>query len=220
MGWEVSYNCNPTTPSFKYHIMRTAAMILIAGMAVVASTAGCHSTSKMYSTETAPNIDFARYKTYAYFPTKDTAYTKMLNKRKVESALAAEVIKQLAKKGMVLDTVNPDCLFTYTLIMHRKYEIDQEKEVEYSPQVYDPMYGQQGYVYVFSSDNRPVVYNGKMNIDTLREGSLVIDMIDRKDHAIVWRTAAQATRPESNLSTLQETLRIIIPEMFKKLPRK
>jgi Domain of unknown function (DUF4136) len=182
--------------------------------------AGCHSTSKMYNSETSPGIDFSQYKTYAYLPTHDTAYTKMVNKKKLEHALATEVVKQLTKRGMTLDTLHPDCLFTYTLVMKRKYEIDQEKDVVYSPQVYDPGYGSQGYVYYFSSDNRPAVYNGKMNIDTLREGSLVIDMIDRKENKVIWRASAQATREQSSIPSLQETVKIIVPEMFSKFPKR
>lgn len=181
---------------------------------------GCSPASKTYNSETTPGIDFKAYKTYAWLPTKDTAYSKIVNKRKFERALAKEVINQLTKRGMTLDTLHPDCLFTYSLIMSRKYEIDQEKEVEYSPQVYAPDYGTQGYVYYFSADNRPVVYNGKMNITTFREGSLVIDMVDTKDKKVVWRASAQAKRDEAYLPSLQETLKIIVPEMFGKFPKK
>ena len=57
---------------------------------------------------------------------------------------------------------------------------------------------------MFSSDNRPAVYNGKMNIDTLREGSFIIDMIDPKEGKVVWRSTGQAEK-KSHISSLPKT---------------
>src|SRR5258708_9860071 len=91
-------------------------------MATVFVLAACNTSSNLYQSEKTKGVDFKKYKTYAWLATKDTAYTKLANKKNVERALATEVIKQLSERGMVLDTLNPDCLFPYTLVMNKTYE--------------------------------------------------------------------------------------------------
>ena len=120
---------------------------------------------------------------------------------------------------MKRDTANPDCIFTYKLILNRKYTVNQSQEVVYSPQYYNGFYQDQQIV-VFSSDNRPAVYNGKMNVDTLREGSIVIDMIDPKQNKVVWRAHGAGERKETYRQPPKELIDEIVKELFKKYPRK
>ena len=109
----------------------------------------------------------------------------------------------------------PMPLFTYKLIVNRKYEVNQDKEVVYNPQVFTPAFDNDARIYTFSSDNRPVTYAGKLNVDTLREGSLVIDMIDTKKGDVIWRSAMQGTTPETYQQPSREGVDAIIHEMFK-----
>jgi Domain of unknown function (DUF4136) len=176
-------------------------------------------------------------------PTTDTLYGKMIDRSKFVPVLAHEARTQIEKKGLRLDTANPHCLFTYHLVMNRKYDASSEKEVVYKPQVYSsasvPTYNTYSSgsgisggtymrggtapgddIYYFSSDNRPYSFDGKIQIDTLREGSMVIDMIDTKSRRVIWRSVAQGTRQESQKLPPEEAVKLYIPEMLKKLPRK
>nr|MCU0389005.1 DUF4136 domain-containing protein [Chitinophagaceae bacterium] len=72
----------------------------------------------------------------------------------------------------------------------------------------------------FSSDNRPYSYTGALHIDTLREGSMVIDMIDAKTRKVVWRSTAQGKKYEDEKLSPEKAAGVYIPAMLKKLPRK
>ncbi|HET7897544.1 MAG TPA: DUF4136 domain-containing protein, partial [Flavisolibacter sp.] len=152
-------------------------------------------------------------------PTSDTSYTRVFDKKRLEALMSAAAIKELSKKGMQLDTANPDCFFTYKLIVNRNYEVSQEQKVEYNPNVYTPAFDNDARIYTFSSDNRPVTYAGRLSIDTLREGSLVIDMIDRKQGNVVWRSSAQDKTQETFRQPTPERVNEIIHKMFKKFPK-
>ena len=202
---------------------------------------GCSSSAVNYTSEKAMDKGYNVYKTYAFLPTNDTNYSKLLNRQQLVPLLVTEASQILEKKGLKLDTLHPDCLFTYQLVMRRKFEANSEQEVVYNAQVMNvaavPMYGPGGSgisgsstmrsgtapgsdVYYFSSDNRPYTYNGKMQIDTLREGSMVIDMIDAKTKKIIWRSIAEGKNQESGRLPLDQAVKTILPAMMKKLPRK
>jgi hypothetical protein len=125
-------------------------------------------------------------------------------------------------------------------LVKQTFSTSADKEVVYNPQVYNSanlpptgMYGGSGYIpntpsiygpntniYYFSSDNRPVTYQGKMTLDTLREGSMVIDMIDAKSKKIIWRSIAQSKHAESERIKDEKQVEAVLAEMLKKLPKK
>jgi hypothetical protein len=193
---------------------------LLATIIIAAFVYSCSAPSDLYKTENLASTGYSAYKTYAFIPTKDTAYTKMFDKKRLESLMSAAAIRELSKKGMRLDTAKPDCFFTYKLIVNRQYKVDQQQDVVYNPNVFTPAFDNDAKVYTFSSDNRPVTYAGKYNIDTLREGSLVIDMIDTKLSKVIWRSTAQGEKKETFQQPTEGTVNVIIHEMFKKFPRK
>jgi len=179
-------------------------------------------TANLYNAEKTKGVDFKKYKTYAWLATKDTAYTKLESKKKVESALAAAVKKQLTLRGMILDTVNPDCLFTYKLVLNKTYTLGQEPPPVYAPQSnpgalpgqYDMYY----YVPASTAYYNPDLYQGSMKVTTFRDGSLVIDMIDKKDKKIIWRSSAQGKVDEKDRQGVRPTVNEMVPIMFKKFP--
>jgi hypothetical protein len=201
----------------------------------------CGKPSVLYSSEKMSEKSFSEYKTYAFIPTTDTQYAKMINRQVLVPAMVKEARAVIEKKGLKLDTTNPDCLFTYHLVMNRKYEANQEKFTGYNAQTYNPatipMYQTSnsaisGGTYMrtstdpyanvayFSSDNRPYSYTGALHIDTLREGSMVIDMIDAKTRKVVWRSTAQGKKYEDEKLSPEKAAGVYIPAMLKKLPRK
>ena len=194
----------------------------------IVSLAGCYSPApNIYKSEKTQEVDFKNYKTFAWFHTKDTAYTKMAEKAKVEKALAYAVRQQLESRGMVMDTVNPDCLFTYALVLNQTYQVGQGAPDVYTPQYntgpapgqynmyyYQPYNQPQAYIYDANS------YGGSLQVTTFRDGSLVIDMIDRKENKIIWRTSAQGKVDEKAAKGVRPTINEIVPIMFKKFPVK
>src|SRR5215467_3830510 len=97
---------------------------------------GCYGSGNIYQSEKTKDVDFKKYKTYAWSPTKDTAYTKFFDKARVERTLATSVIAELTKRGMTLDTLHPDCLFTYTLVMNKSYQVGDKPPEVYNVHAY------------------------------------------------------------------------------------
>lgn len=192
--------------------------------AIFALTACYSPTANLYNAEKIKGVDYNNYKTYAWLATKDTAYTKLASKKTVESALAAAVRQQLTDRGMVLDTVSPDCLFTYTLVLNKTYQYGQEPPPVYAPQSNaGPLPGQYNmYYYVPASTAyyNPDLYQGSMKVTTFRDGTLVIDMIDRKENKIIWRSSAEGKVKEKDRQGVRPTVKEIVPIMFKKFPLK
>ena len=198
---------------------------LLAGIRIIVSAFcavliySCSSTSDLYKSEKLSDNNFKNYKTYAFIPTNDTAYTKMIDRKPFERMLGIAVKAELDKRGMHLDTANPDCLFTYTLKMNRNYEVSQGQYMEYKPEVYQPAFDNHARIYTFSSENKPVVYAGNLSVDTLREGSMLIDMIDIKENKVIWRSTAEGKRPETYQQPSQAAVDKIVKTMFKTFPK-
>jgi hypothetical protein len=186
---------------------------------VVACISSCAKPEFLYESEKLSPNGYAQYKTYAFQPTTDTAFTKMFDKQNLQKLMSTAAIRELSKKGMTLDTSHPDCFFTYHLIVNRTYEGSQQQHVEYNPNVYTPAFDNDAKIYVFSSDNKPVVYAGKMYIDTLREGSIVIDMIDPKSGAVVWRSSMQGKTQETFQQPTEAGVNEVMHYLFKKFPK-
>ena len=199
--------------------MKNNYLVFIA-LAVVL-TACTTSSNISYQSEKTKETDYSKYKTYAWLPTaSDSGYTKILDKATVEKALAVNVSEQLNKRGMVLDTANPDCLFTYTLVMKKTYDVGQAPADVTNFQQYAPLYPNQANVYYYQPYYGTPTYSGKIAVTTFRDGSLVIDMVDRKDKKVIWRTSAEGRVREDQREGARATIKEIIPQMFKKFPVK
>lgn len=219
--------------------------------------AACAAPAIKITSEEMLDKGYGSYKTYAFIPTTDTMYGKMLNRAVFVPALIKEATEQLEKRGFKLDTLHPDVLFTYHLVLARNYDASAEQKVVYNQQVSSAasmptsMYGYgygtgtypgitigggsggvygsntmrtgtapgSGY-YSFSSDNRPYSYQGKIAIDTLREGTLVIDMFDAASKRVAWRCVAEGTKKETEKLPPDVAVKTYLPMMMKKLPRK
>jgi Domain of unknown function (DUF4136) len=178
--------------------------------------------SNIYKSEATKGVDFKNYKTFAWLASKDTSYTKLASKQAVEKFLAAAVYQQLIQRGMTFDSLNPDCLFTYNLILNKTYNVGDQPNPVYAPQS-DPgaLPGQYNMYYYVPSQNynyQPAMYGGGLQVTTFRDGSLVIDMIDRKDDKIIWRSTASGKVEEKDRKGVKPTINEIVPPMFKKFP--
>lgn len=183
----------------------------------------CYSPTKnIYQSEKTPGVDFKNYKTYAWLPTKDTSFTKLASKKNVELALAQAVSQQLNMRGMQFDSLTPDCLFTYSLVLTKTYQVGQEPPPVYAPQsnagALPGQYNMYYYVPASTAYYNPELYQGSMKVTTFRDGTLVIDMIDRKTNKIIWRTDAQGKVEEKDRKGVRPTINEIVPIMFKKFP--
>ena len=200
--------------------MKRTSLLICASMIVLVA---CYSpTANLYQSEKTPGVEFKSYKTYAWLPTKDTSFTKLASRTTVESALAQAVSQQLNARGMQFDSLTPDCLFTYSLILTKTYEVRPAPPPVYAPNsnagALPGQYNMYYYVPASTAYYNPDLYEGSMKVATFRDGTLVIDMIDRKTNKIVWRTSAQGKVNEKDRQGVRPTINEVVPAMFKKFP--
>jgi hypothetical protein len=74
------------------------------------------------------------------------------------------------------------------------------------------------YVPASTANYDPALYQGSLKVSTFRDGTLVIDMLDRKENKIVWRSSAQGQVNEKERKGVRLTVNQIVPVMFKKFP--
>jgi hypothetical protein len=180
----------------------------------------CAPGPQAYSSEAKLGVDFTKYKTYAFLPTNDTAYARVIDRKQLVEALTEQAFRVLGEKGMVYDTANPDCLFRYHLVLKKEYETQRDQQIVYNPYIETMNTPNQAKIYYFSSDNRPEVYNGNAQLGTFRNGTMVIDMIDRKSNEVIWRSTATSRKAEADVADLKETVLVALPNMFHKFPVK
>jgi Domain of unknown function (DUF4136) len=196
-----------------------------ASIIVFSLTACFPASNNVYQSEASKGVDFKNYKTYAFLAAKeDTSYNKLASRKAVESSLASAVTKQLALRGMTMDSLHPDCLFTYSLVLIKTYQVgDNPPPVYANTPNTGPDPGQYNMYYWYPSSTLNYdqnQYTGGLQVNTFRDGTLLIDMIDRKENKIIWRTSAQGSVNEKDRQGVRPTINQIVPVMFKKFPVK
>jgi len=125
---------------------------------------------------------------------------------------------------MKFDSLTPDCLFTYSLVLTKTYQVGETPPPVYAPNsnagALPGQYNMYYYVPASTAYYNPDLYQGSMKVTTFRDGTLLIDMIDRKTNKIVWRTNAQGKVDEKDRKGVRPTINEIVPAMFKKFPIK
>lgn len=116
-------------------------------------------------------------------------YDNSLNRKRIMKAVES----QLRGRGYKKDTINPDLLVKIHILIKSK------KEVRSYPGVPRYRYWQD--------------YN--VNIYDYEEGSLIIDLVDRKQNQLVWQgiaTGSIAIKPEEIESAINSTVALIFGE--------
>jgi hypothetical protein len=102
--------------------------------------------------------------------------------RSVLKWIKSEITTHLESKGFSLETENPDLLIAVHPSAKERINIS-DWGYGYAPYgAYWRGYGYWG--------------GGRIDVYTFEEGTLVIDMVDPKEHELIWRGIAEATLPE------------------------
>ena len=148
-----------------------------------------------------PSQNFSLYKTYRWAKTKERNKGDLLAKnvmlwKKVQSA----VDKSLKEKGFEkLDSGNPDFIvFIYAGVQQRVN-----------------VYHQGGYYY----GGWWGPYGGYATVSKYKQGTLVIDIVDRKEKQLSWRgMASDVVRNYSDPQDLQDEIDYVVAAMLDDFP--
>ncbi len=175
---------------------------------------GC--SSYQYYAIQSNNQGFNKYRTFAWLPATDSSryYNDIADER-----IKDQVTAGLEKRGLSLQTNSPDLLVRYTIQVR-----DRVRVYNYPAYVYGP-----GIVYRGVAHNRygrhfyysfaapfPVYVGSDIEQVPYREGTLIIDLIERRNHKVIWRGygVGDVDNPERAISDIPE----VVEGILNKLP--
>jgi hypothetical protein len=164
--------------------------------------AGC-SSSKVLRTEKAEGVDFSSYKTFDFYKVEarcDTSSQKFNeNMEKLEDAIAIK----LQKFGYLLSKTNPDVLINIGVVVREEV---QTRQTDFRTDA--PRYiGQRRYSWK-SQD---------VEVGRYRQGTVTVDMVDRKQNKLVWQGAIEDIIPQKN-SKLEKIIKKGVEKLFASYP--
>ena len=161
--------------------------------------------------------DLSNYSSYSFLPNQDTIKNNAYDNVHVNEVVIDEINQNMKENGYKLDRNQPDILVYYHLMF------DEEMAVNASPVYTNYSYYRPGY-YV-GPYYRNYAYNNYFTIQRLsgtgieqipyKEGTIVIDLIDRRNNEIIWRGRANDV---VNRDNLEQELRSYVDAIFEEYP--
>lgn len=160
--------------------MNTSHSLFFALIFICATLTSNSCTSSTITTNIDSTIDFSAYRTFAWLPDsswRETKYDNAILQRNVEQ----ETVKILKSKGYRVDTLRADFLVHHHITVENRTRLVQASNYRYAPNIF---MGRYGYFYTMY---QPMMISNRFREVPYREGTLIIDVIDRKEQRLVWR---------------------------------
>lgn len=167
------------------------------------------SSYNYYSVGSSSNV--SRYSTFAWLPpinnTKNPYYDNDLADQKIKDQATAA----LENKGLRLKASRPDLLVRYTIMVDNKVKTYNQPAYTYVGGGYYPRFGYyRGHRFFYYSYRTPYpVYVGDDIYHVpYKEGTLIIDLINRATHKVIWRGygVGEVDNPEKAINDLPEVV--------------
>lgn len=169
---------------------------------------GC-TTVSTYS-EKDNSVSFGNYKTFAWLPIDQKDMRENIRLRNQTMVIHESVEKELEKRGLAPDTTAPDILLRFTL-----KTITRTEFVNQPVYTYPAGYGWWGRGHYWYGPGY-VVYN-RYPVK-VRDGSLVIDVIERESGNVIWR--GWSTEELNNSKAFSKNIPEMIKNIFDRYPVK
>ena len=161
--------------------------------------------------------DLSKYSSYSFLPNQDTIKNSDYDNAYVNEVVIDEINQNLREGGYKLERNQPDLLVYYHLMF------DEEMAVSADPVYTNYSYYRPGY-YV-GPYYRDYAYNNYFTVPRIsgtgieqvpyKEGTIVVDLIDRRTNEIVWRGRAEDI---VNRDNLEQELRSYVDAIFEEYP--
>lgn len=161
--------------------------IIVALTAIIFMT-GCSSVQ--VETDYNREVDFSKYKTYRWIPhVKGTEDNPLMNDPLIESHVKNAVNAEMAKKGFTrIEEGHPDCLMAWYFTARNRVDVTHHY----------------GYWYP------------QTNVYKYKEGTLIVDIVDREDKQLIWR--GWATGVLEDRSRISDQINYSVQKLLKKFP--
>jgi hypothetical protein len=158
------------------------------------------------------------YRTFAWLPplkqTRNTAYNNDIAQQSIQETGTAS----LEERGLRLKGRNPDLLVRYEVMVDNKERVYDQPVYNYVGGYY-PRFGGyrggRGYFYSYSAPF-PVYVGNDVERVPYKEGTVIIDLIDRKTRKVIWR--GYGIGEVENRAQAVKDLPKVVDGILKKLP--
>ncbi|MDR3697426.1 DUF4136 domain-containing protein [Mucilaginibacter sp.] len=181
---------------------------------LVYTLVGC--SSYQYYAVQSTGATFTKYHTFAWLPSTDTATTNGY------SDIADEKIKEVAtekleNRGLLLKAGHPDLLVRYSIAINNKVKYYNNPVYIYNGGYYSGIarYRNSRYYYFTYRQPFPVYVGSDIEQVPYKEGTLIIDLIDRKSRHVIWRGygIGEIENPEKAIHDIPEVVQGIINKL-------
>nr|WP_199075629.1 DUF4136 domain-containing protein [Pedobacter sp. ASV19] len=191
---------------------------LIFMLFTISIMASACSSYNYYAVSNKP-LSTQHYKTYAWIPEGYSKSSSFYNNDVATDRIVDAASKELEKKGLVLDNQKPDILVRYTAVVNKETR-EYNDPVYYNPPArLSPRiayYRGRAYRYFSYYDPMPIYVGSEARRETVKAGSIMIDLIDRKTKKVIWRGWAEGDldNPQKAVDDIPQ----VVTNIFKKLP--
>jgi hypothetical protein len=195
--------------------MKTIKTILLFSILILIFSCGPRVT-----TTNPEGTNLSNYNTFAYLPnTNAEVEGDMYNDENINTGIVEAVKTNLTQNGFELERSNPDLLILLSTATDR--EVGTTTDPVYATYPYttgvtsiSPYYGS-NYYYGYGGYNNVIGYD--TDTYSYKEGTLVINLIDRKTKSTVWKGVATDAIYDQ---TSPGAIRQMVNDIFEKFPGK
>jgi len=158
------------------------------------------------------------YHSFAWLPEGKSKASKLYDNDVATDKIVEATSAALQNRGLKLDNKNPDLLIKYTANVNTTTKQYAEAVYYNAPARYVPRLGfsrGRAFYYYAYVNPFPVYVGDEMRKIRVNEGSVMIDLIDRKSGKLIWRGWAEGevSNPEKAINDIPK----VVDNIFKKL---
>ncbi len=174
--------------------------ITVLGCALLAAGVAACTRAELQH-EFDPGVDFSGYRTFAWITPREGAFTQA-RRPQVDSAIRGAVEEALMEKGFrKAEGDEADLLVAYHAGLDRVMDTQNLNTYYGDPWVIGTRWSETSYVRQY------------------QEGTLVIDISDRRESRLIWRGAAQARlRGDETVQEIEKKAREVARDILKPFP--
>jgi hypothetical protein len=181
-------------------------ILILSFFAIILLFSSCSSTLDSFS-EYDKSTDFNKYVTYAWLHPDTSIQNKNLNAENIYGKMiVAYSNEDLKKKGMVINSANPDAVFRYSFGVNNKIEYKQSPTVSVGVAYADPFY--------YGGVSVPVA-GGQITEKRADEVFLTIEMLDTKTGYVIWTSGTR--RNVDNTGDSHKNMKLALQSIFSSL---
>lgn len=181
--------------------------MLISGLAAIVSA--CSSSREVW-TDYDRSVNFAQFKTFEIMGHEGHGGLSNNYDSLIDQRIDTTIRQQMSAKGLV-EADNADLLINYTVTVANRQKVTTTN-VPTGYVGYPYGYYRAGYYAPWPN------YATQTQVRDYQEGTLVIDIVDKKRKVMVWEGTGQGTVTKKKLDNLNETIRDAVTEVLASFP--